>query len=182
MRIGLLRHFPVELPLPSGWRTAADLFEWRVQYERSPAVVGSVDIGQHEWTRCLSSDLERALVTAKAAFPGPVESTPLLREVEFAQFKTGPLRLPMPVWRGVFGLAWATGHRSQRACRDEFRRRVVAVADLLEGVAENTLVVSHGGMMIYLSAELRRRGYPGPKLKHPRHATLYCYQKAGGIS
>jgi broad specificity phosphatase PhoE len=80
------------------------------------------------------------------------------------------------MWRGVFGISWALGHRSQRACRDDFRRRVTAVADLLEGAVENTLVVSHAGMMMYLSAELRRRGFLGPKLRRPRHATLYCYQ------
>ncbi len=179
MRIGLLRHFPVELPLPQGWRTAGDLSDWRTRYDLSPTIPRLVDLGALPWDRCLSSDLERALVTAKAAFPGPVESMPLLREVEFATFRTGRLRLPILLWRGVLGLSWATGHRSQRATRDAFRSRVNEAADLLEGTAGNTLVVCHAGIMIYLSAELRRRGFLGPKLRRPLHATLYCYEGKG---
>ena len=41
----------------------------------------------------------------------------------------------------------------------------------------DTLVVSHAGMMAYLSADLRRRGYSGPKLRIAKHATLYTYEK-----
>jgi len=74
-------------------------------------------------------------------------------------------------------LSWATGHKSQRAHRDEFRRRGVATADLLEAKAGDILVVSHAGMMAYLSVEFRRRGFRGPKLRMPEHATLYLYEK-----
>ena len=177
MRIGLMRHFPVEQRFPSGWKTAADLHQWRQQYDASPAILGQADFGPHQWTQCISSDMERALATAKAVFPGPVETTLLLREPDFAPFQTGGLRLPVWIWRWVLVSAWATGHKSQRACRDEFRRRVVAAADLLQAGAGDILVVSHAGMMTYLSAELRRRGFRGPKLRLPSHATLHIYEK-----
>jgi broad specificity phosphatase PhoE len=176
-RIGLIRHFPVEHPFPRGWRTAAELVAWLKQYDVSPAIVGSAKVDVFPWTECISSDMERAFVTAKTVFAGPIERTMLLREPDFEPFATGDLRLPVLIWRWLLQLSWVTGHKSQRTCRDRFRRRVVTMADLLETKAGNTLVVSHAGMMAYLSAELRRRNYTGPKLGIARHATLYCYEK-----
>ncbi len=180
MRIGLVRHFPVEQQFPRGWNTAAELHAWRERYDASPAIVGPADAGTIQWGRCIASDLERAVVTARAVFAGPVEQLPLLREAEFAQFRTGRLRLPMWAWRWALRLAWATGHRSQREARDAFRRRVTEAADYLEAVACDVLVVSHAGLMAYLSAELRHRGFAGPRLRVASHATLYLYQRDDG--
>jgi broad specificity phosphatase PhoE len=177
MRIGLVRHFPVKQPIISGWKTAAEIHAWRQHYDASPAVIGQCDIGSCNWAECLSSDLERTVSTAKAIYSGEFQRTPLLREPELAQFSTGSLRLPMWVWRWILRLSWMTGHSSQRAGRDEFHQRVKQVADLLEGKAHDVLIVSHAGMMAYLSAELRRRGYTGPKLRVPRHTVLYVYEK-----
>ena len=177
MRIGLMRHFPVELRLPSGWKTAAELDTWRQQYDVSPPILGPADLGSVQWTQCLSSDMARAVATAKAVFAGPIEQTALLREAEFAPFRTGNLRLPVWIWRWILRLSWATGHQSQRACRDDLHRRVAATADLLETKAEDILVVSHAGMMAFLSAEFRRRGFHGPKLRLAKHATPYIYER-----
>ncbi len=150
---------------------------WRAAYDASPAIVGAADLRSTTWDECLSSDLERAVTTARALFSGTIEQTPLLREPEFAPFRTGNLRLPIWMWRWVLRLAWMTGHRSQRVFRDEFRRRVSKVADLLEQRSGAILVVSHAGIMAYLSRELRRRGFVGPKLRIAQHATLYVYEK-----
>ncbi|HXI53351.1 MAG TPA: histidine phosphatase family protein [Candidatus Saccharimonadales bacterium] len=177
MRIGLLRHFPVEQRFPTGWSTAAELQVWRQRYDASPAILGQADLGALHWSECISSDLERAAATAKAVFPGTIEQTTLLREPEFAPFQTGPLLLPVWLWRWILRLAWMTGHKSQRASRDEFRRRVLAAADLLEGRSGDILVVSHAGMMAFLSAELRGRGFVGPKLRIAEHARLYVYER-----
>ena len=177
IHIGLIRHFPVKQQFPTGWKTAAELLLWRQEYDASPAIPGQADLGSVQWAECISSDMERAVATARAVFHGPSGQTALLREPDFAPFRTGDLRLPVWIWRWYLQFLWATGHQSQRACRDEFRRRVVAMADLLETKAGNTLVVSHAGMMAYLSAELRRRGYVGPKLRIAKHATLYRYEK-----
>jgi broad specificity phosphatase PhoE len=182
VRIGLLRHFPVEQKLPSGWRTAADLQAWRERYEMAQACVGEFDLGGVVWQACISSDLPRARITASAVFRGEIRYTSLLREPEFGQFTTGDLRLPVWAWQWLLRLSWMTGHQSQRAGRDEFRRRVLAVADQLSASDQDTLVVSHAGMMAYLSAELRRRGFAGPRLRIAKHATAYIYEKNGGRS
>jgi len=177
VRIGLLRHFPVERNLPQGWPTAAELQLWRESYDTSGTLVGKFDSGGVHWEACLSSDLSRAMITARSVFNGNVESTPLLREAEFDPFQTGSVRLPVWGWRWLLRFAWMTGHQSQRAKRDEFRQRVLAIADRLSGVERDTLVVSHAGVMAYLSAELRRRGFVGPKLRIAQHARAYIYER-----
>jgi broad specificity phosphatase PhoE len=134
-------------------------------------------VGAIAWGCCISSDLARAVATAKAAFAGPVECTSLLREPEFLRFQTGRLRLPVWAWRCLMGLAWMTGHKSQRSCRDDFLGRVSAVADAIEGRNEDVLVVSHAGMMAYLSRELRRRGFHGPSFRIAVHAKLYVFER-----
>jgi broad specificity phosphatase PhoE len=177
VRIGLIRHFPVELAMPSGWKTAAQLHTWRQDYESAGVREVPADLGGFTWSLCIASDVRRAYVTANAIFSGPVTQTELLREAQFAEFQTGKLRLPVWVWRLMLLLSWTAGHRSQRACRDEFRRRVLELADRLEAGTDDTLVVSHAGMMAYLSTELRRRGFNGPKFRLAKHAHVYVYEK-----
>jgi broad specificity phosphatase PhoE len=177
VRIGLLRHFPVEQQFPTGWRTASDLQEWRERYDSAATVAGAFDLGRVDWQACISSDLPRAIITAQTVFGESFERTPLLREPQFETFRTGELRLPFPIWRWALRLSWMTGHRSQRACRDEFLGRVADVADHLCGLQQDTLVVSHAGMMAYLSAKLRRRGFQGPKLRVAKHARAYVYER-----
>lgn len=181
VRIGLFRHFPVDQRFPTGWRTSAELRIWHERYDQAETSVGEFDAGGVAWQACLASDLPRARVTAATVFPGEVEHTALLREVQFGPFDTGDLRLPVWLWRGWLWFAWTAGHPSQRACRDEFRRRVVAVAERLSATDRDTLVVSHAGMMAYLSAALRRRGFAGPRLRMAAHAKAYVYEKCGQV-
>jgi broad specificity phosphatase PhoE len=71
-----------------------------------------------------------------------------------------------------------TGHRSQRAARDDFRSRVHAVADLAESAESDVLLVSHAGLLAYLRAELVRRGFRGPKFGIAEDARLYIFQRS----
>lgn len=177
MRIGLVRHFRVEQAVPQGWKTAGELQAWRERYDCAPISPASVDLGPTRWARCICSDAPRALKTAEVIHSGPVEVTPLLREFDFAEFRTGSLRLPVGAWKWVLRLAWTSGHGSQRAARDDFRQRVQAMAQMLDAETEPLLVVSHGGMMMHLARELIRRGFAGPKLGVADHAKLYLYER-----
>lgn len=177
MRIGLVRHFPVQEPWPSGWVTSGELQQWRVRYDASEPIVGPVDVRAVAWQRCFSSDLKRAFATAQAAYSGTIIQTPELREVETLPFATGRLRLPLWAWRWVFRLAWLTGHQSQRPARDDLHRRVRAMADLLEAEPADTLVVSHAGVMHYLRKELLRRDFQGPGFKLAEHGRLYVFER-----
>lgn len=178
MRLGLIRHFPVQEPWPSGWVTAGYLQDWRVRYDAAEVRSGPIDVGAVTWQSCFSSDLKRAYITAQAAYAGTITQTPLLREVETLPFATGRLRLPLWAWRWCYRLAWLTGHQSQRSVRDDLHRRVRAIADRLEAKPVDTLVVSHAGVMHYLRKELLRRGFHGPGFKLAEHARLYVFERA----
>ena len=121
--------------------------------------------------------LPRARITAKTVFNGKIEHTESLREPQVRQFQTGGLRLPFWAWRWTLRVSWIVGHRSQRLCRDEFKARVTAVAERLIDMEQDILVVSHAGMMAYLSAELRRRGFSGPSLRIAETAKIYIYER-----
>src|SRR4051812_21779068 len=43
MRIGFIRHFPVEEALPRGWRTSAELMRWRERYDGELRVMRNFD-------------------------------------------------------------------------------------------------------------------------------------------
>jgi broad specificity phosphatase PhoE len=163
--------------MPRGWMTAADLHAWRQRYDEAEARPTALTLGGAEWPRCYSSDMARAAVTARAIYAGEIVPTPLLREADLAQFHTGRLLLPVAIWRWVLRFAWMTGHRSQRAARDDFKGRVKAVADLAEAGQGDILLVSHAGMMAYLRAELVRRGFRGPEFGIAEHARLYVFER-----
>lgn len=177
MRIGLMRHFPVAEGLPTGWMTSKQLQDWRVRYDASDVHPRTVEVGASPWAKCYSSDLKRAYTTARAAHAGEITQLPLLREIDFLPIGTGRLSLPIWAWHWVLRIAWMTSHSSQRAARDEFRQRVLSVADLLDNEVEDTLVVSHAGMMIYLRKELLRRGFRGPEFRIADHAHLYVFER-----
>ena len=172
VRIGLVRHFPVSEGMPRGWMTGRELHAWRQRYDVAavnPCAIGAV---RHAWSCCLSSDLPRAVTTAQALHDGSITLTPLLREPQLAEFRTGRLRLPSTVWPWVLRLAWMTRHPSQRRARIDFQE-----ADLLDDTREHTLVVSHAGMMAFLRAELVRRGFSGPSFRVAEHARLYVFER-----
>lgn len=179
MRLGLFRHFPVREGYPRGWCTSVELEAWRVRYDASAVDAGDFDLGGVSWERCVCSPLFRARETAARVFQGPVEVLEELKEAEFRAFGTGRLRLPAMGWRLLMQAAWRAGHPSQREFRDAFHQRVRRAADRLEHGASSTLVVSHAGLMLYLSRELRRRGFRGPRLGLAEHARVYVYERGG---
>jgi broad specificity phosphatase PhoE len=177
MRIGLLRHFELKTPLPSGWMTVAELMRWRQEYEASEVIPCEIHLGGIEWTHCWSSDLPRAVITAQAAFRGEIIHYPQLREADLVPFGTGTLRMPVWCWRWLLRLAWATSHKSQQPIRDDLLQRVRHMADKLAEQKEDTLVVGHAGIMHFLHKELLRRGFRGPRFTLAQYARLYVYER-----
>ena len=177
MRIGLIRHFPVEEPFPCGWLTARCIQEWLERYNTAGVRLLPLDVGPQPWPRCLSSDMSRAYTTALAAHRGEIRQTPLLREPTLHPLTHNDLRLPFWGWRWLLRAAWTFSHPTQQASRREFEQRVLAVADLLESDVCDTLVVSHAGMMAYLRKELLKRGFSGPRFGIAEHARLYEFRR-----
>ncbi|GEP42196.1 histidine phosphatase family protein [Brevifollis gellanilyticus] len=157
--------------------TAGDLHVWRQRYDEADVRPAAVEDESTRWSRCYVSSMTRAQATARAMWSGEAITRHELREVEFAPFATGGLRLPVWLWSRLVQLAWLTGHSSQRSLRDDFRGRVLAVADLIESDKEDILVISHAGMMLFLSRELRKRGFRGPKLGVAKHAQIHIFER-----
>ncbi len=156
--------------------TAHELHLWRQRYDGADVHLAEVEDESSRWARCYASDMSRAQATARAMWSGEFLTRSELREVEFAPFATGNLRLPVWLWRRLVQAAWMTGHLSQRSLRDDFQARVRATADLVEASAEDILIISHAGMMHFLSRELLKRGFRGPKLSVAEHARVYIFE------
>ncbi|MDF2772798.1 MAG: phosphoglycerate mutase [Geminicoccaceae bacterium] len=177
MRIGLARHFLVahrrSEPLD------ADGFsKWIAWYDAAEGEIIDVRAGTERWDRCYCSDLRRACVTAERLYPGPVERTPLLREVPFAPIFRGKLRLPLYLWQSMARAGWLMG-----VTQPEGRRHTIArVSEFLDHVCtkhdgDNVLVVGHGFLMQMLARDLRRRGFRGRVPIRPRGGTIYVFEK-----
>lgn len=181
MKIGLVRHFEVTLGIPNRqWMTPEQIAQWMNDYDVADIRLGRVDLGDICWTRCISSDSPRALKTAQAIFPGPIEPTPMLREPALRPIARANIRMPFPFWKMMLRIAWMTSHRSQRDAKTAFLQNVKTFAyDVLPQCGENTLVVGHAGFMFFLRKELLRQGYRGPKFSVPENGKLYVFEKAG---
>lgn len=177
VRIGLIRHFEVNHPFPRGWVTWGDLVAWREQYETAEVTAHVIDLGGIPWSRCISSDLPRAYATAQAAFTGDILQLPELREPQLDVFRTGNLKLPYPLWKWILRLAWMTSHASQRNAKLAFMEKVKQITEtVLTPVKEDTLIVSHAGVMIFLRRELVKLGFTGPDFKIAENGKLYVYE------
>jgi len=177
-RIGLIRHFEVTQPMPSGWLTSVDLSRWLDDYNRAEVTPKPLDLGGIMWAKCLSSDLPRAYTTAQAAFSGPIQQMPELREAEFLPFATGQLRMPLLAWRMMLRLAWLSSHRSQHTAKTAFLTRLNFLStEVLAKAEEDTLIVSHAGMMAFLRKELIALGFSGPRFRLAENGKLYVFEK-----
>ncbi|MDB6152170.1 MAG: hypothetical protein JWL90_623 [Chthoniobacteraceae bacterium] len=183
VRIGLIRHFEVTKPMPSGWLTLLDLTRWREAYDQAEIIPRALDLGGIEWRECFSSDLPRAVLTAQAAFPGAIKQLPELREPQVLQYQSGRLKLPFGAWRWILRLAWMSSHSSQRSTKVEFVARVRTFADEILATAQHdTLIVSHAGIMAFLRKELLRLGFTGPRFGLAQNGKLYLFEKTSGIT
>jgi broad specificity phosphatase PhoE len=180
VRIGLIRHFEVKHPFPTGWMTWGDLMAWREMYETAEITANTIDLGGIAWSQCISSDLPRAYATARAAFTGEILQLPELREPQVDAFRTGNLKLPFPMWKWMLRLAWMTSHSSQRNAKLSFMAKVKQVTDsVLTQAKEDTLIVSHAGVMMFLRKELVKLGFTGPEFKIAENGKLYVFERKG---
>lgn len=173
-----MRHFEVKQPMPSGWMTLRDLTQWREEYDKAAVIPRPINLGGIEWRRCFSSDLPRAYLTAQAAFEGPITQMCELREPQVLQSKNNRLKLPFGAWRWILRLAWMSSHSSQRAEKTALIARARSFAEeLLAAAQEDTLVVSHAGIMFFLRKELLRLGFSGPRFGLAENGRLYVFKK-----
>ncbi|AIQ52218.1 histidine phosphatase family protein [Paenibacillus sp. FSL R7-0331] len=181
MRIGLVRHFKVVHPPLRGWVTGGQFNRWATEYDEAGILPGDCKGYAHSWDYCISSDLSRAVHTARSIFSGDVKYSPELREIGVAAAygSVSGFRLPSVCWMVLGRLLWLSGHASQPESRREASQRAKTVLDNMESMPEHTsvLLITHGAFMKLLEKELRRRAYTGQRMNHPRNGQLYVYEK-----
>ena len=176
MKIGLLRHFKVTLGYPSKLVTSNELLKWQQEYNQSHVEEMEIDHQMQQWSKCYSSDLERAKITASKAFNGEIVFLEDLREMSLYPVFHSEIRLPLWLHISLIRVAWLFGHKSQKESKKEVLRRINRVLDKAINHGEDVLIVGHGGIMMFMRKELLKRGFSGPKFNRPENAKLYIYE------
>lgn len=178
MKVALVRHFKVNDQKPGSLLTAEEFSEWVDQYNEATLLPIEKEKERKDWDICFSSDMPRALHTAKRICDCEIIETPLLREVPLAAFMKKNIKLPLSVWNVAGRLAWLRSHPSQEEARAETKKRVNKFLKLLESTnKEKILVVSHGFFLIELANGLKKAGYEGKRKKHWKNGEMVIFEK-----
>ncbi len=177
LKVGLIRHFKVERGYPNKWVTSKDLIKWISEYDQSEVIENEIDLGDVKWQRCYCSDLSRAVKTAKKVYKDDIVYLKELREVKLSPVIRWNVRLPLLVHLIFIRGAWLLEHKSQIDRKRDVIKRINVILDKILQTEENVLIVGHGGIMLFMSRELKKREFKGPTLKRPANGKLYIYEK-----
>lgn len=178
MKVGLVRHFEVECPLPSIAKlmTPSQFQQWLDQYEISDVKDGNVEARGLLWDKCYSSDLPRALKTAKTLYSGHIIETKALRELVISPPTNRNIKLPILLWLLFGRIAWMLTHKSQAESKLMFEERVHYILEEILKEEKAVLVVSHGFIMMFLRKELLKRGFKGPSFQRAANGKVYVFE------
>lgn len=180
MKIGLVRHFKVNCP-HKYMMTSEEFREWSEKYEHAGVIKNRVNMYGITWDICYSSDLQRAVTTAKEVYSGNIYVDKLLREVDNAPFiHTEKFRLPFPVWHFCGRLAWFFRSKSQPENIRDTRKRVRRFFRHIDWSKDNVLIVSHGFLIFNFIFELFRLGFKGKEVHRVKNGLLYIYEIPDG--
>ncbi|PLS15971.1 phosphoglycerate mutase [Bacillus sp. M6-12] len=182
MKIGLLRHFKVTRGYPNKIVTSAELMQWIKEYDASDVEENEIDLCDIKWNICYASDLSRAEITARKAFEGEIIFLEELREIPLSPFFRKNIRLPLPVHLLFIRIAWLFNHKSQPLSKKDVSRRINMILDKVLEQDDNVLIVSHGGVMMFMRKELMKRGFTGPKFRTADNGKLYIFKNGEGKS
>ena len=177
MKVGLIRHFKVTRGYPNKIVSSQELLRWMEEYDVSEVEANEVDLADVEWSKCYSSDLPRAQTTAKAIYSGDIKFLKELREIQLFPVLPTRARLPLHMHLFFIRVAWLINHKSQPISRKDLTNSISLTLDKVLDSNENVLIVSHGGIMMFLRKELIRRGYHGPNFKVANNGELYVFEK-----
>lgn len=177
MKIGLIRHFPVNQPFLKGWVTQQEVLHWFDAYNK--AAIRNMQVAlEDDWQACYCSALSRAKETAAIIYKKEIVSSELLNEPFTDPFTARNIKLPFLVWGMIFRFAILYNHSSQSHRKDVIEKRL---KDFLEEIMSkhesNVLIVSHAFSMEILSRLLIKQGFRGKKLTMPKNGALYVYEK-----
>ncbi|UKS26621.1 histidine phosphatase family protein [Paenibacillus sp. HWE-109] len=177
MKIGILRHFEVKQAYPNQRLVSKEVVtKWFADYDNSDVVVKDVDLSGIDWEICYSSDMFRAIRTAKEAYQGEVVESSKLREIPLPTFTTN-LKMPFIWWAVAVKLKQLTN----QASREQIRKAQMRFSEFLDQIVtdkhQSILIVSHGSLMREMRKELRKRGFNGPGFTYPENGKLYVFER-----
>jgi broad specificity phosphatase PhoE len=179
MKVGLVRHFKVDLRHHRyRWTSSHEYHQWLQAYDTADIKPNQLLLNPEDWEICYCSDLYRAEKTARLIYSGPIIVTPLLREIQLHPVLQNNFRLPFGLWDVMGRIAWYNSRPSQVETRQQTMLRVREFISLLVQNPVNTLVVSHGGFMLFLRREMERQGFKGDQFTRARNGRLYLYEKS----
>ena len=176
MKLGLVRHFKVNIRPGEGRLSSSQFAEAMNNYDSADVTPNKLIINKNEWDICYSSSLPRAVKTAQTIYSGEIITTDLLGEVPIFPFTKRNITLPSFIWHTAARIAWFKNKPSQPEGRNQTQKRVEEFLNLINSAGkENILVVSHGFFLSSLVRELLKRGFKGEMDVRPRNGKLYIF-------
>ncbi len=177
MRIGLVRHFKVDLK-KNKFMTSKQYNEYTKQYDVSEVIANEL-VMDYEWDKCYCSSMSRAMTTAKTIYHGETIITDKLVEIPSVAFMNIKAPIPYHMWALLGRFAWIRNHTSQPEGRKVTLKRINEIIDIiLKGEDENILIVSHAGTLYEIKKILRKKGFKGEKFLKARNGKLYNFEKS----
>lgn len=176
MRIGLIRHFRVNLKRRR-MMTSKEYNEHVYNYDFADVIPNEIIIDK-EWDKCYCSTLPRAVATATTVYHGKIIYTDKLVELPSAAVINTNLRLPYNLWAILGRFGWIREHVALSEGRTTTLKRINAILDtILDEKDENILIVSHAGTLYEIQKILRSKGFKGDRFLKARNGKLYTYRK-----
>lgn len=174
MKIGMIRHFKVDLPFNKPNYTPEQFNAQMSSYDTAPVCPKEVDMKGYKWSVCYSSDLPRAVTTARAVCQEKFIQTPLLREVPLKAFTSKNIKLPGFIWHLAGRISWRKGGISQP---ENFNETIKRIEELISVITtngdENILLVTHGFFMRVFQEYMKKKGFKGEVDFRPVNGKLY---------
>ncbi|MCC6866078.1 MAG: histidine phosphatase family protein [Ignavibacteria bacterium] len=174
MKIGLIRHFKVNLKYPKKLLLSYnEVFEWYVKYGTADVVVKKIDLSGGDWNKCYASPLLRSEITAKSVYKGEITVLDDLKELDVLPVLKGTSPKPFLLW----GLMLKIKSTKKNHITHEFEKKLSAFLDKM--LSENNcdvLVISHGFVMTFLQKKLRENGFKGNGFFIPDYNKVYIYK------
>lgn len=177
MRIGLVRHFKVDLK-KDFFMTSEKYNQYMSEYEKRDVIPNELVIDK-EWDKCYCSSMQRAITTAKTIYHGDIIITNRLMEISFTARISSKIPLPYHFWTLINRIAWFRDHVSQPEGRTKTLKRInEAIDEILEQQDKNILIVSHAGALYEIRKILRRKGFTGHRFIKARNGKLYVMENS----
>lgn len=174
MKIGLIRHFKVDLKRRS-MMTSEEYNEHVYNYDFADVIPNEIVIDE-EWDKCYCSTLPRAVATAKTVYHGKIIYTDKLVELPTAALFNSKIRLPYNLWAIIGRIGWIKSHTLLSEGREKTIERINSILNtILKEKDGNILIVSHAGTLYEIKKILKQKGFKGDKFIKARNGKLYTY-------